>query len=91
MDNLLVPIIYDLLTGNYIRIIFVLILGLILSGSNAYIRPKLTGKYAEIHPLIFLFGFLFGVIVFGVVGLIIGPLILGVTYAVLIAYRKRKK
>lgn len=84
-------LIYDLLTGNYIRIIFVLFLALILSGSDVYIRPKLTGQYAEIHPLIFLFGFIFGVIVFGVVGLVIGPLILGITYAVLNAYRKKRK
>jgi predicted PurR-regulated permease PerM len=56
--------------------------------SDIYIRPKLSGKYADIHPLIFLLGFLGGPLVFGLVGFILGPLILGVTYAALVAYKK---
>jgi len=80
--------IYDFLTGNIFRGIIVLLFGFFLSGSDIYIRPKLSGKYADIHPLIFLLGFLCGPLVFGMVGFIIGPLILGVTYAAVIAYKK---
>ncbi|MBU4534712.1 MAG: AI-2E family transporter [Euryarchaeota archaeon] len=81
-------LIYDILMGNYFRAVLVLILGAVLSGSDVYIRPKLSGKYADIHPLIFLAGFLGGPLVWGLVGFILGPLILGVTYAALMAYKK---
>ena len=56
-----------------------------------YIRPKIAGKYADIHPLIFLLGFLCGPLVLGLVGFIIGPLVLGVTYAAVVAYKKENQ
>lgn len=81
----------DMMIGDYTRGIIVLIFGFGLSLSDMYIRPLLAGKYADIHPLIFLLGFLSGPLVFGVVGFILGPLILGITYGVLKAYKKEKK
>ena len=83
--------IYDFATGNIVRGILVLLFGFFLSGSDIYIRPKLSGKYADIHPLIFILGFLSGPLIFGLVGFIIGPLILGVTYAAVIAYKKENE
>lgn len=80
--------IYDFLVGNIIRGVVVLFFGFFLSGIDIYLRPKLSGKYADIHPLIFLLGFLCGPIVFGIVGFVLGPLILGVTHAAVVAYRK---
>lgn len=80
--------IYDIFMGNYIRAGLVLILGVLLSGSDVYIRPKVSGKYAHIHPLIFLLGFIGGPLVWGITGFILGPLVLGVTYAALITYKK---
>jgi predicted PurR-regulated permease PerM len=83
--------IYDLLVGNYFRAVEVMILGGLLSLMDVYIRPKLAGKYADIHPLIFLLGFLCGPLVLGIVGFIIGPLVLGVTYAAVVAYKKENQ
>lgn len=80
--------IYDGIVGNYIRAVEVMLLGVFLSLMDMYIRPKLAGKYADIHPLIFLLGFLCGPLVLGLVGFVIGPLILGVTYAAVVAYKK---
>ncbi|MCQ8904916.1 MAG: AI-2E family transporter, partial [Methanothermobacter sp.] len=54
---------------------------------DIYLRPKLSGKYADIHPMIFLVGFLGGPVVWGVAGFIVGPLVLGLAYAALEAYR----
>jgi predicted PurR-regulated permease PerM len=68
-----------------------MILGGFLSLMDMYIRPKLAGKYADIHPLIFLLGFLCGPLVLGLVGFIIGPLVLGVTYAAVVAYKKENQ
>jgi predicted PurR-regulated permease PerM len=83
--------IYDVIIRNYIRAVEVMILGGLLSLLDMYIRPKLAGKYADIHPLIFLLGFLCGPLVLGLVGFIIGPLVLGVTYAAVVAYKKENE
>lgn len=79
--------IYDILTGNYIRAVLVILFGIFLSASDIYIRPKISGKYADVHPLIFLLGFVCGPLLMGFVGFILGPLILGVTYAAIITYK----
>lgn len=80
---------YGFLTGSYIKAVAVLVLGLIMSiVADFYLRPKLSGRYADIHPLIFILGFLCGPLVFGLVGFVLGPLILGVTYAAVIAFKK---
>jgi len=83
--------IYDMVSGNYIRGIVVLLFGFGLSLSDMYIRPALAGRYVDIHPLILLVGFMAGPLVFGLVGFILGPLILGITYAVIKAYKEEKK
>ena len=79
---------YGILTGNYIQAVAVIILGFLMSALDIYLRPKISSKYADIHPLIFILGFLCGPLVFGLVGFILGPLILGVTYAALSTYKK---
>lgn len=86
----LVLAIYGFLTGNYIQAIAVITLSLVLSGLDLYLRPKLSSRYADIHPLIFILGFLCGPLVFGLVGFVLGPLILGVTYAAVISFKKQR-
>jgi predicted PurR-regulated permease PerM len=83
--------IWDIISGNYIRAVVVLLFGIFLSGSDIYIRPKLSGKYADIHPMIFILGFLSGPLIFGLVGFILGPLILGVAYAAVVAYKNEEQ
>ena len=75
--------IVDLISGNYVRVVIVILFGFFLSLSDMYIRPALSSHYADIHPLILLIGFLAGPLVYG----ILGPLILGITYAVLDNFR----
>ncbi len=79
---------YSIFTGSYLQAIAVIILGFLMSALDIYLRPKISSKYADIHPLIFMLGFLCGPLVFGLVGFILGPLILGVTYAAVSAYKK---
>ncbi len=55
-----------------------------------YLRPHISGKYADIHPMIFLLGFICGPLLLGLVGFIIGPLVLGVAYAAVLAYKESK-
>jgi predicted PurR-regulated permease PerM len=83
--------IYDIISGNYFRAVLVLLFGIFLSASDIYIRPQLSGKYADIHPMIFILGFLSGPLIFGIVGFILGPLILGVAYAAVVAYKNEEQ
>ncbi len=82
---------YDLFNGNFIRLILVVLLSIALSVLDMYMRPQISGKYADIHPMIFLLGFICGPLLLGLVGFIIGPLVLGVAYAAVLAYKESKE
>ena len=56
---------------------------LVVSQVDNFIRPKLIGNRANIHPLFVLLGVLGGVTVFGFIGLFLGPLLVAVTISVL--------
>ena len=69
----------ELMKGNMINAISLLILGLILTiGIDWLLRIRILQKRSEIHPIIMLIGVIGGVKVFGLTGFIIGPLILSV-------------
>lgn len=86
-----VLVIYDFFAGNYLRLVLVVILSIALSILDMYLRPQISGKYADIHPMIFLLGFICGPLLLGLVGFIIGPLVLGVAYAAFLAYKESKE
>src|SRR5207237_8118216 len=50
------------------------------------VKPKLIGARADIHPMFVLVGILGGAAAFGFIGLFLGPLLVGVTIAVLKVY-----
>jgi predicted PurR-regulated permease PerM len=56
---------------------------LVVSQVDNFVRPKLIGDRADIHPLFVLIGVLGGVAAFGFIGLFLGPLLVGVTISVL--------
>lgn len=83
--------ILSIITGNTTQGILVILFGWIIETStDFYIRPRISVRYSEIHPLVFLLGFIYGAIALGLPGLFIGPLILGITYAAYKIYRKEK-
>ncbi len=64
--------------------IFLLLWGLIVvSQVDNFIRPRLIGDRANIHPIFVLIGVLGGIAAFGFIGLFLGPLIVGITLSVL--------
>ncbi|HTX61740.1 MAG TPA: AI-2E family transporter [Methanobacterium sp.] len=82
---------FSILTGNTLQGVLVIVFGWIIETStDFYIRPRISVQYSEIHPLIFLLGFIYGAVTLGVPGLFIGPMILGITYAAYKVYRKEK-
>ena len=71
--------ILNIVRGDSFNGIGLLIYGLlIISVIDNIVRPKIIGSRAKIHPVIILLGVLGGLYLFGLVGLIIGPLILAI-------------
>lgn len=66
-----------------------LIWGIIMgAGVDYLIRPYVSNRYAQIHPLITLAGAIAGVSYLGILGLLIGPLALSYFFELLDMYRK---
>lgn len=82
--------VFEFCSGDYTKLIFVVLFGLFLSLSDMYIRPALSSHYADIPSLVLLIGFLAGPLAYGIVGFVVGPLVLGITYAILISYKKNR-
>ena len=57
--------------------ILVIICGAVAGNLDNLLRPRLVGKDTEMHDLFVLFGTLGGIALFGVLGIIIGPIISG--------------
>jgi predicted PurR-regulated permease PerM len=76
-------------TGQTIASITVLAFGLTALSiiPDILVRPYISGKKGKTHPFILLLGFISGPIVFGPLGLILGPAILGLFKATLDTYR----
>ena len=62
--------------GHYIKAAGLTIFcGLVVGSIDNLLRPRLVGKDTQMHELMILFGTLGGIVMFGIVGIIIGPII----------------
>ena len=72
--------IIKIISQDYASAIIILITGLIISiYIDTILRARVAGRNARIHPLIAIVGILGGAPVFGIMGIIIGPLFLSYT------------
>jgi len=72
-----IPIfILKLLQHDYSVAFVFLVIGIFLSSLDGIIRPPLQKEMGNIHPLVSLIGAFAGVPIFGLLGIIIGPLLL---------------
>ena len=87
-----VPVlIYMLISGKTDTAFLFLIYNLFLTSLiDNLIRPFIVSKRTEINSAIILIGMIGGFLVFGIIGLIIGPLILSYVLLVLELYKKRE-
>jgi predicted PurR-regulated permease PerM len=77
-------IVFKLLEKQYLNSTIILVIGIIISlYIDTILRARIVGKNTRIHPLIALIGILGGTSVFGILGIIIGPLFL--SYAIRIS------
>ena len=57
--------------------------GLIIGSVDNFLRPKLVGERTRLHELLIFFSVLGGLQVFGVLGIVLGPVIVAITIALL--------
>ncbi len=69
--------------GNYTAAVGILIAGIILSNIDNVIRPYLQSKMGDMHPLVTLLGVFIGIPLFGIIGIILGPLIISYAFLTL--------
>jgi len=68
--------IIQLLQGDYSAGIAILIAGLFASLVDNFLRPIIQKKVGKIHPFLSLLGIVIGVSLFGLIGIVIGPILL---------------
>jgi predicted PurR-regulated permease PerM len=76
-------VIIQLIQQDYFTAIGILIGGVILSSIDNVLRPMIQNKVGSIHPLESLIGVIIGLKLFGLLGIVIGPLL--ISYVVLMA------
>src|SRR5262245_16007943 len=73
-----------LVAGNYVKAAVLFGWGaLVISTIDNFLRPRLVSDRANLHPLFIFFSVLGGLSAFGIVGLLIGPVVLAITLALL--------
>ena len=71
-------------TGHWVKAVLLVAWGALVIGTvDNFLRPKLVGERTKLHELFIFFSVLGGLQVFGVLGLVLGPVVLAVTLALL--------
>lgn len=80
--------IYLALTGHYVKAILLAAWGTLVIGMiDNFLRPKLVGGRTRLHELLIFFSVLGGLNVFGVLGVVLGPVVLAITLSLIDVYR----
>lgn len=80
--------IYLFATGHYLKGIFLVLWGTVVIGMiDNFLRPKLVGERTKLHELLIFFAVLGGLQVFGVLGIVLGPVVLAITLALVDVFR----
>ncbi|MBT9588938.1 AI-2E family transporter [bacterium] len=81
--------IYLAASGHYAKAGFLTFWGVVVIGmSDNLLRPTLVGKKAKMHDLLIFFAVLGGLRAFGVLGILMGPVVLAVSMTLLEAFRR---
>jgi predicted PurR-regulated permease PerM len=81
--------IYLALSGHWAKAVMLTVWGALVIGSvDNFLRPKLVGERTRLHELLIFFSVLGGLQVFGVLGIVLGPVIVAITIALLDVLRQ---
>jgi predicted PurR-regulated permease PerM len=76
--------IYLMLNGQWTRAVLLIVWGaLVISTIDNFLRPKLVGNQTKLHELFVFFSVLGGISVFGLLGIVLGPVVLAITLGLL--------
>jgi predicted PurR-regulated permease PerM len=76
--------IYLALTGSITQAVILVVWGvLVIGGIDNILSPRLVGRRASLHELLIFFAVLGGLQLFGVLGLILGPVVVAMTLALI--------
>jgi len=79
-------------TGDYMTSTIYILLAIFNSTvDDILIRPKLVGRLSNVHPALILIGFFSGLTLFGLTGIILGPLLVVTLKALVDAYKATMK
>jgi predicted PurR-regulated permease PerM len=81
---------YLLTQGRPVAAGALVVYGLFVTFSDSYLRPALIGQTAGLNAAVIIVGIFGGLVVFGAVGLFIGPVVLGGTKLVLDVFARRQ-
>jgi predicted PurR-regulated permease PerM len=74
--------IYLAMTGHWTKAVLLVIWGTLVIGMiDNFLRPKLVGSRTRLHELLIFFAVLGGLSVFGVLGVVLGPVVLAIALA----------
>jgi predicted PurR-regulated permease PerM len=72
------------ISGHWGQAVILTLWGALVIGSiDNFLRPKLVGQRAKMHELVIFFSVLGGLTVFGILGILLGPVVVAVTVALL--------
>jgi predicted PurR-regulated permease PerM len=81
--------IYLALSGHWASALILVLWGTLVIGTvDNFLRPKLVGERTRLHELLVFFSVLGGLQVFGVLGLVLGPVVVAITIALLDVLRQ---
>ena len=84
--------IYLAVTGHWIKALILVLWGTLVIGMvDNFLRPKLVGSRTRLHELLIFFAVLGGLSVFGVLGVVLGPVVVAITLALVDVYRTAGK
>lgn len=79
---------YLFATGHYVKGILLVLWGTLVVGmADNFLRPRLVGGRTKLHELLIFFAVLGGLQVFGVLGIVLGPVVLAITLALVDVFR----
>lgn len=83
--------IYLFIGGNIFQALGVIAFGVLASFSDNFIRPIIVSKKTNLPPSLILIGIIGGLLLFGILGIILGPLIIAYLLIILDVYRDQQK
>ena len=83
--------IYLMINGHWTKAILLILWGaLAISTIDNFLRPKLVGNQTRLHELFIFFSVLGGISVFGLLGIVLGPVVLAITLGLLQTFQPRR-